>query len=203
MWLLTMSSLRPTISPAKLGNRVTSPTTRLRLQVWNAHQTCLVIGVVADDAPFRYKAIWVAVVVVDSSGNAHIDMLTMVSASATDEGITDPGVYLPDIGKVNAAWFEQTSIFVEWEHSVDANVRGYHIYISDEMFDPRRRHQGWPNGISQLLADLERRIRRPQQRHSVLHWRGALRRHGSKIHGRIGQVEPSRRQRCNHGWCER
>ena len=93
------------------------------------------IDVVADDAPvIPGQAIWVAVVVVDSSGNAHIDMLTMVSASATDEGITDPGVYLPDIGKVNAAWFEQTSIFVEWEHSVDANVRGYHIYISDEMF---------------------------------------------------------------------
>ena len=95
----------------------------------------LVIDVVADDAPvIPGQAIWVAVVVVDSSGNAHTDMLTMVSASATDEGITDPGVYLPDIAKVNAEWFEQTSIFVEWEHSVDANVRGYHIYLSDEMF---------------------------------------------------------------------
>ena len=95
----------------------------------------LVIEVVADDAPvIPDQDIWVAVVVVDSAGNAHTDMLTMVSASSTDEGITDPGVYLPDIAKVNAEWFEQNSIFVEWEHSVDANVRGYHIYISEEMF---------------------------------------------------------------------
>ncbi|MGB2393634.1 MAG: hypothetical protein ACPICH_05900, partial [Poseidonia sp.] len=95
----------------------------------------LVIDVVADDAPvIPGQEIWVAVVVEDSSGNAYTDMLRMVSASATDEGITDPGVYLPDIAKVNAEWFEQTSIFVEWEHSVDANVRGYHVYISEEMF---------------------------------------------------------------------
>ena len=95
----------------------------------------LVIDVVADDAPvIPGQEIWVAVVVVDSTGNAHTDTLTMVSASSTDEGITDPGVYLPDIAKVSAEWFEQTSIFVEWEHSVDANVRGYHVYISEEMF---------------------------------------------------------------------
>ncbi|MGA0352162.1 MAG: hypothetical protein ACO3NY_00760 [Poseidonia sp.] len=95
----------------------------------------LVIDIIAGDLPvITGQNVWVAVVVVDSAGNAHTDMLTMVSASATDEGITDPGVYLPDIAKVSAEWFEQTSIFVEWEHSVDANVRGYHIYISEEMF---------------------------------------------------------------------
>ena len=95
----------------------------------------LVIDIIAGDVPvITGQNVWVAVVVVDSAGNAHTDMLTMASASATDEGITDPGVYLPDIAKVNAEWFEETTVFVEWEHSVDANVRGYHVYMSEESF---------------------------------------------------------------------
>ena len=95
----------------------------------------LVIDIIAGDVPvITGQNVWVAVVVVDSAGNAHTDMLTMASASATDEGITDPGVYLPDIAKVSAEWFEETTVFVEWEHSVDANVRGYHVYMSEESF---------------------------------------------------------------------
>ena len=81
----------------------------------------LVIDVIADDVPvIAGQDIWVAVVVMDSSGNAHVDELTMASAAATNEGITDPGVYLPDIENVEAEWFEETSVFVEWRHSVDA-----------------------------------------------------------------------------------
>jgi hypothetical protein len=95
----------------------------------------LVIDLVAGDVPvIPGQEVWVAVVVVDSSKNAHVDMLTMVSTASTDEGITDPGVYLPDIEEVEAEWFEENTIFVEWQHSVNANVRGYHIYISEEMF---------------------------------------------------------------------
>ena len=41
--------------------------------------------------PSAGQDIWV-VVVMDSSGNAHVDELTMVSAAATNEGITDPGL---------------------------------------------------------------------------------------------------------------
>ena len=95
----------------------------------------LVIDVIAGDIPvIAGQEVWVAVVVMDSSGNAHVDMLTMVSSAATDEGITDPGVYLPDIEEVEVEWFEENNIFVEWQHSVNANVRGYHIYISEDMF---------------------------------------------------------------------
>ena len=61
-------------------------------------------------------------------------MLTVVSGSSTNEGVTDPGVYLPDITGVTASWFEEVSIFVEWEHSTDAKVKGYHIYIAEDMF---------------------------------------------------------------------
>ncbi len=95
----------------------------------------LVIDVIAGDIPvIAGQEVWVAVVVMDSSGNAHVNMLTMVSSAATDEGITDPGVYLPDIEEVEVEWFEENNIFVEWQHSVNANVRGYHIYISEDMF---------------------------------------------------------------------
>ena len=94
-----------------------------------------VIDLISGDIPvIAGQKVWVAVVVMDSSGNAHYDMLEMDSAESTDEGITDPGVYLPDIEEVEAEWFEENSIFVEWQHSVNANVRGYHIYISEEMF---------------------------------------------------------------------
>ncbi|MFZ9048001.1 MAG: hypothetical protein ACO20Y_04320 [Poseidonia sp.] len=95
----------------------------------------VVIDIVAGDAPVvPGQEIWVAVVAVDTSGNAHTTQLTMVSAASTDEGVTDAGIYLPDIENVEAAWFEDTNILVEWQHSIDANVRGYHVYISDEMF---------------------------------------------------------------------
>ena len=43
-------------------------------------------------------------------------------------------MYLPDIQDVEAEWFENVNIFVEWKHSMDANVRGYHVYINEEMF---------------------------------------------------------------------
>jgi type II secretory pathway pseudopilin PulG len=95
----------------------------------------LTIDIVAGDIPvIPGQEVWVAVVARDSSGNAHEDMLTMVSAASEDNGITDPGIYLSDIQEVQAEWFEENSIFVEWDHSTDAKVRGYHIYIDDEMF---------------------------------------------------------------------
>ena len=95
----------------------------------------LTIDLVSGDIPvIAGQEIWVAVVARDSSGNAHETMLKVVSGTSTDEGVTDPGVYLPDIAGVTASWFEEVSIFVEWEHSTDAKVKGYHIYIAEEMF---------------------------------------------------------------------
>ena len=90
---------------------------------------------VGRDTPVQAgQEIWVAVVAVDSSGNAHRSMLTMVSGIATDEGITDPGNYLPDIERVEADWDGEGNILVEWRHSMDNDVKGYHIYISEDMF---------------------------------------------------------------------
>jgi len=59
-------------------------------------------------------------VAVDTSVNAHTTDLTVVKAQSIDDGITDPGNYLPDIESVTATWDMETNIFVEWDHSIDA-----------------------------------------------------------------------------------
>jgi type II secretory pathway pseudopilin PulG len=96
----------------------------------------LTIDIVAGDTPvIPGQDIWVAVVAVDTSGNAHTTDLTVVKAQSIDDGVTDPGNYLPDIESVTATWDMETNIFVEWDHSTDAQVRGYHVYISDSAFE--------------------------------------------------------------------
>lgn len=96
----------------------------------------LTIDIVAGDTPvIPGQDIWVAVVAVDTSGNAHTTDLTVVNAQSIDDGVTDPGNYLPDIESVTATWDMETNIFVEWDHSTDAQVRGYHVYISDSAFE--------------------------------------------------------------------
>ena len=35
---------------------------------------------------------------------------------------------------MSAEWDDGTDVYVEWEHSMDASVRGYHVYISEDMF---------------------------------------------------------------------
>jgi len=96
----------------------------------------VVIDVVAGDAPVvPGQTVWAAVVAVDAAGNAHTDMLTMVNGASTNEGITDPGAHLPDLENVRASWFEDNSVLVEWDHSTDARVRGYQVYIHNEAFD--------------------------------------------------------------------
>ncbi|MDP6223694.1 MAG: hypothetical protein QGF34_01375, partial [Candidatus Poseidoniaceae archaeon] len=72
---------------------------------------------------------WVAVVPVDSSANSLKNDLTVVSAQSIDDGITDPGNYLPSIEGVTLAWVEETNILVTWNHSTNINVEGYQIHI--------------------------------------------------------------------------
>ena len=75
----------------------------------------------------------VAVVAVDSSGNAYMDNLVTVTAIAIDDGIDDKGAYLPDIEGMELQWIDDT-ILVSWEHSAEPNVRSYLIFISDSEF---------------------------------------------------------------------
>ena len=65
----------------------------------------------------------------------HLDGLLTDTESAVDNGISDPGSYLPDILGVNAQWDnEGGAIVVTWIHSVDPQVESYRIWIGGDIF---------------------------------------------------------------------
>jgi hypothetical protein len=95
----------------------------------------LSIKLTAGDTPIvSGQMVWVAVVVIDSSGNSFEDELIVVSAASVDDGIYDEGAHLPDIQGINLAWNEETNILVQWHHATSSSVRGYQIYISSEEY---------------------------------------------------------------------
>ena len=95
-----------------------------------------VIEIVAGDTPvITGLEIWVAVVVKDSSGNAYLDNLNVVSAQSKNDGFDDSGNYIKDVGELEAKWFEETDIIVTWSHENSGNIMGYKVFISDSPFD--------------------------------------------------------------------
>ena len=76
-----------------------------------------------------------AVVVRDTSGNAHLTDLISVSAEPIDDGVEDPGLYLEPIVGVTAAWLEETDVLVAWDHTGDPTVRAYRVYFASESYD--------------------------------------------------------------------
>ena len=99
-----------------------------------SHNQPILIDILAEDTPvLPGMPVTVAVVAVDSSGNAHRDMLITAIATPTDEGVRDSGAHLPDISGINLRWMED-SILVSWDHSIDASVRSYIVYIGAEEF---------------------------------------------------------------------
>jgi hypothetical protein len=95
----------------------------------------LILTIIAGDLPvLPGQETWVAVVAVDSSANAHKTDLTVVSSQSIDDGITDPGNYLPTIEGVTLAWVAETDILVTWNLTNDFGVEGYQIHISNEDF---------------------------------------------------------------------
>lgn len=81
------------------------------------------------------QTVVIAVVAVDSAGNAYTDNLETTRATPLDDGVTDPGAYLDPIQGVTAAWVEGVDVLVAWEHTTDANVNAYRIYFSQTPFD--------------------------------------------------------------------
>ena len=75
--------------------------------------------------------IWVAVVAIDSSGNAYLDDLTVVSSQAVDDGFDDSGDYMAPVEDLQAVW-NDVGILVTWSGTNSGEVRGYKIYIGDE-----------------------------------------------------------------------
>ena len=83
--------------------------------------------------------VWVAVVPVDSSDNAWLNNLNVGKASAVDDSLLDPGLHLPEITGIQAAWNQDgTGITVTWDESIDAQVVGYIVHLSSEVFEDVR-----------------------------------------------------------------
>lgn len=77
--------------------------------------------------------ITVAVVAVDSAGNAHLDNLNTASAIAITDGESDDGSNLPAIEGVSVKWVDK-EIHVSWSHSSSSEVRGYMVYLAVSNF---------------------------------------------------------------------
>ena len=79
--------------------------------------------------------IYVAIVPVDSGGNAHRDQLNVGDGRAVDNSDEDPGAHLPDVD-FSVSWTKYgESIEVEWVPLTATNIRGYRIYVSEERFE--------------------------------------------------------------------
>ena len=86
--------------------------------------------------------VWVAVVPVDSSGNAWLTDLNVATATPIDDSLTDPGLHLPEITGIIATWNEdRDEITVTWDESRDPQVVGYIVHLSPEIFEDVRAAQ--------------------------------------------------------------
>ena len=83
--------------------------------------------------------IWVAVVPIDSSGNAWTSELNVATATPIDDSQTDPGLHLPEISGISASWNEdRDEITVEWTQSNDPKVVGYIVHLNPEFYEDVR-----------------------------------------------------------------
>ena len=82
---------------------------------------------------------WVAVVSVDTSGNAWLDDLETSMISPVDENSQDPGIHLPEVSEIMAYWDATGSrIEVLWAVSEDPQVESYTVFASTMQFSDTR-----------------------------------------------------------------
>ena len=83
--------------------------------------------------------VWVAVVPVDTSGNAWTDNLETSMISPVDENSQDPGMHLPEVSEIMAYWdLSGNRIEVLWTDSEDPLVKSYTMYASTMQFSDTR-----------------------------------------------------------------
>ena len=91
-------------------------------------------GAIQPDIP-----VWVAVVPVDTSGNAWTDNLETSMISPVDENSQDPGMHLPEVSEIMAYWEPSGNrIEVLWTDSDEPLVKSYTIYASTMEFSDTR-----------------------------------------------------------------
>ena len=91
-------------------------------------------GAIAPDIP-----VWVAVVAVDTSGNAWLDGLATSMLSPVDEDSQDPGMHLPEVSGTVVYWGTGGSVIeVMWEGAEDPAVASYSVFASTMEFSDTR-----------------------------------------------------------------
>ena len=85
------------------------------------------------------RRIYVAVVAVDSSGNAWIDNLASAWIELSDELSADPCPECPDVSGMRASWNAAGSLIeVNWDNAEDPMYSTYYAYVSTGSFDDTR-----------------------------------------------------------------
>jgi hypothetical protein len=108
-------------------------------------------GSIAPDIPM-----WVAVVAVDSSGNAWYDKLATTMISPVDEIALDPGIHLPEVSEVMVYWDPSGShIEILWGASDDPQVISYTVYASTTEFSDTREALPVASGITASNATFD------------------------------------------------
>ena len=78
----------------------------------------LLIEIVAGDMPVvTGLEVWAAVVVRDTSGNAYLDDLVVVSTQSKDDGFDEAGDYITPVDDLDADWVDD-GILVSWEELI-------------------------------------------------------------------------------------
>ena len=116
-----------------VGDNGNGPTNPIAILGRNPELPLLIEILAYDALVIPNLPVTVAVVAVDSSGNAYRDNLVTSTAISIDDGIDDIGAHLPNINGVSLEWIGN-SILVTWDHSIDPSVRSYVIFISDKEF---------------------------------------------------------------------
>ena len=110
------------------------PTTPL-VVLNRAPELPLRIELLAGDTPIIAGLdIWIAVVAVDASGNAHKSNLLVTQGQSVDNGGFSANDPLSTPTDVKVSWVDEKDILVQWQNPVDDRVDGMRIYILDEGF---------------------------------------------------------------------
>jgi hypothetical protein len=108
-------------------------------------------GSISPDIPM-----WVAVVAVDSSGNAWYDKLATTMISTVDEIALDPGIHLPEISEIMVYWDPSGShVEILWGASNDPQVISYTVYASTTEFSDTREAMLVASGITASNATFD------------------------------------------------
>ncbi len=99
---------------------------------------------------------WVAVVAVDSSGNAWFDKLATTMISPVDEIALDPGIHLPGIYEFMAYWDPSGShIEILWDAPDDPQVISFAVYASTTEFSDTREAMLVTSGVTASNATFD------------------------------------------------